>query len=24
LIGYGLDCREQYRQYGEVYHLKEV
>jgi hypoxanthine phosphoribosyltransferase len=24
LVGYGLDCREQYRQYGEVYHLKEV
>ena len=24
LIGYGLDCREQYRQYGEVYHLEEV
>ena len=23
LIGYGLDCREQYRQYGEVFHLKE-
>jgi hypoxanthine phosphoribosyltransferase len=24
LIGYGLDCREQYRQFGEVFHLKEV
>jgi len=24
LIGYGLDCCEQYRQFGEVYHLKEV
>ena len=24
LIGYGLDCREQYRQYGEVFHLKKV
>jgi hypoxanthine phosphoribosyltransferase len=24
LIGYGLDCREQHRQYGEVYHLEEV
>jgi hypoxanthine phosphoribosyltransferase len=24
LVGYGLDCREQYRQYGEVYHLKKV
>jgi hypoxanthine phosphoribosyltransferase len=23
LIGYGLDCREQYRQYGEIYHLEE-
>jgi len=21
LIGYGLDCREQYRQFGEIYHL---
>ena len=21
LVGYGLDCREQHRQYGEVYHL---
>ena len=24
LVGYGLDCREQYRQFGEVYHLEEV
>jgi len=24
LIGYGLDCREQYRQYEEVFHLKKV
>jgi hypoxanthine phosphoribosyltransferase len=24
LVGYGIDCREQYRQYGEVYHLEEV
>ncbi len=23
LVGYGLDCCEQYRQYGEVFHLKE-
>jgi len=24
LVGYGLDCREQYRQYGEVFLLKEI
>jgi len=24
LVGYGLDCREQYRQLPEVYHLKEI
>ena len=24
LIGYGLDCREQYRQFEEVFHLKKV
>jgi len=24
LVGYGLDCREQYRQCGEVFHLKKV
>jgi len=24
LVGYGLDCREQYREYGEVFLLKEI
>jgi hypoxanthine phosphoribosyltransferase len=24
LVGYGLDCREQFRQYGEVFHLEET
>jgi len=24
LVGYGLDCREQYRQLPEVYHLKNL
>jgi hypoxanthine phosphoribosyltransferase len=24
LVGYGLDCRERHRQYGEVYHLKDL
>lgn len=24
LVGYGLDCREQHRQLGEVYHLEET
>ena len=24
LVGYGLDCREQHRQYPEVYHLKKL
>jgi hypoxanthine phosphoribosyltransferase len=24
LVGYGLDCREQFRQFGEVFHLEET
>ena len=24
LVGYGLDCREQHRQYPAVYHLKDL
>jgi hypoxanthine phosphoribosyltransferase len=24
LIGYGLDCREQYRQLGEIFHFIEI
>ena len=23
LVGYGLDCREQYRQFAEIYRLKK-